>query len=358
MRISSINNDMGMIGSEASQETEVSRFRSEKGVWPMALKNDDLLSIYRYMVMGRTIEDALAKASGKFHSAAYEEGVVVGTFYNLSKEDVVAPHFRGVLVVFYMRGASLRKLLAGNMGKATGYCQGRNVSRCAPIELNALGWLHTNVGPQIYLGTGAGLAAKVMKREQVAVVSFGDGTSNRGEFHESINLAAILKLPVVFVCQNNQYAISMPACKGLGCRSIADRAAGYGIPGVEVDGNDVLAVHEAVQFAVQRARAGEGPSLIDARTFRVSGHWAADTEFYRSKTEIDEWKKKDPITHLEKKLMMMGILSEGDRDQIRKAAEREVSEAMKQAETDPLPGEELFGLNEVFCPVSPEGEAK
>jgi TPP-dependent pyruvate/acetoin dehydrogenase alpha subunit len=167
-------------------------------------------------------------------------------------------------------------------------------------------------------------------------------------------MAAVLKLPVVYVCQNNQYAISMPADRGLGCHTVADRAAGYGIPGLEVDGNDVLAVHEAVRGAMERAREGNGPTLIDARTFRVGGHWIADPEVYRTKEEAAEWEKRDPILLLEKKLMERGDLSEADRDRTRLAAEEEVSLALKQAEADPLPTEDLLGADDIFAPSPAE----
>jgi len=317
----------------------------------MVLPKEDLLSIYGFMVVGRGMDQAICTAIGKWHPTSGEEGAIVGMYYNLPKNDVIAPHYRGSIIAYYMRGASLRKLLAGILGKETGYHRGRIICKCGLPEFNALGWLHSNVGPQIYLGTGAALSAKVQKKDRVALISFGDGTSNRGEFHECINLAAVLKLPAVYVCQNNQYAISMPASRGLGCRSVADRTAGYGIPGVEVDGNDVVAVHQVVQEAMKRAREGEGPTLIDAQTFRVSGHWAADPEVYRTKEAVEEWRKRDPIALLERKLMEAGYLTEGDRDRIRRGAEDEVSTAMKQADADPFPSENLLGTDDIFAPV-------
>ncbi len=320
----------------------------------MNLSKEDLLAIYRYMVVAREMDRAICKATGKWHPTSGEEGAIVGMYYKLREGDVIAPHYRGSIIGYYMRGASMHKILAGILGKETGYNRGRIISKCGPPEFNALGWLHSNVGPQIYLGTGAALASKVLGKKYVTLVSFGDGTSNRGEFHESINMAAVLNLPVVYVCQNNQYAISMPACRGLGCHTVADRAAGYGIPGVEVDGNDVLAVHQAVRGAMERAREGKGPTLIDARTFRVGGHWIADPEVYRTKEEAEEWKKRDPILLFEKKLMERGDLNEGDRERIHLAAEEEVTSALKQAEADPLPGEELLGADDIFAP-SPAG---
>jgi len=320
----------------------------------VTLNNADILSLYRLLILGREMETALSKASGVWHPDTGEEAVVVGTFFNLRKEDIIAPHYRGSLIAYAMRGIPVRNLFAGVLGKETSHTRGRIISKCGPIEVNAVGWLHENVGPQIYLGTGAALAAKLEGTDRVAVVIFGDGTSNRGEFHEAINMAAILKLPAIYVCQNNQYSISLPASRGLGCRSVADRAIGYGIPGVEVDGNDVLAVHEAVQEAVKIAREGKGPSLIEAKTYRVGPHYMADPEEYRSgdKEEIEKWKKRDPVDVLERRLMDSGILAEDEMKKIRKTTQEEVSQAMKQAEIDPFPREELLGIGDIFCPAS------
>jgi TPP-dependent pyruvate/acetoin dehydrogenase alpha subunit len=316
----------------------------------MAYSDEDLLRIYRYMVEGRMFEAAIAKIKGNYHPAEGEEGVIVGAFYNLRDEDVAVPHFRGSIIISYMRGASLRKLFAGIPGKETSYSHGRYRGDIwGPFELNIIGMFSGALGSNISLATGAALAAKLKKTDSVAVVTFGDGTSNQGNFHEAINLASVLKLPTVYVCQNNQYAVSTPASKGLGCRSVADRAIGYGIPGVEVDGNDVVAVHETVQEAVKRAREGKGPTLIEALTYRVLGHWVADPATYRSAEEVEEWKKKDPIQRLEMKLLDKGVLTEGKVEEIRTSMEEKISVAQKQAEEDPWPGEEFFGLDDVFA---------
>jgi TPP-dependent pyruvate/acetoin dehydrogenase alpha subunit len=321
----------------------------------MASKSEDWLAMYRLMVFTRILEREIAQKFGRWHPCEGEEAAVVGTFYNLQKDDVVAPHFRGLPTVQYMRGASLRRIWAGIMGKATSYSCGRFGPLRGPFEFNIVGTLSGVLGPSISIATGAALAAKLRGTKQVVLASFGDGTSSRGDIHEAVNFAAVLKLPVVYVCQNNQYAISTPACKGLGCRSVADRAAGYGIPGVEVDGNDVVAVQEVVQEAVKKARQGAGPSLIETRTYRLGGHLAADQALYRSKEEVEEWKKKDPISWFEAKLISLGILAEGMIEQIRKAATEEVLAAMKEAEEDPLPGKEVLGLGEVFAPAKEGG---
>jgi acetoin:2,6-dichlorophenolindophenol oxidoreductase subunit alpha len=316
----------------------------------MALTNDDLLSIYRHMIEGRMLELAIAKIKGNYHPAVGEEGVIIGTFYNLRKEDVVLPHFRGSIVVPYMRGASLRRLFAGIPGKVTAYSHGRyRGDICGPFELNVIGMYSGALGSSLSLAIGAALAAKYKKTDNVAVVTFGDGTSNRGDFHESVNMAAVLNLPAVFVCQNNQYAVSTPFCRSTLCRSIADRAPGYGIPGTHVDGNDVEAVHLAVQEAVQRARDGKGPTLIEALTYRVLGHWVADPATYRSAQEVEEWKKKDPIDRLRKKLIAKGILNELQVEEINKSMEKKLSMAVDEAEKDPWPDQQILGIDDVFA---------
>ena len=321
----------------------------------MSMNTQDLMEIYRFMVVGRAMEQSFAKFTGGWHSAFGEEAVVVGTHYNLKKDDVIAPHFRGIPIIQYMRGTSIRTIWAGIMGKRTAYHGGRFGPLRGPFEFNMVGTFSGVLGPSLSIATGAGLAAKLEKSDRVAVTSFGDGTTNRGDFHESINLAAILKLPVVFVCQNNQYSISMPASRGLGCHSVVDRAIGYGIPGMEVDGNDVEAVYEAVQKAITRARQGMGPSLIEAKMYRLSGHSVSDMDLYRPKDEVEEWKKKDNLFFFQQKLFAAGLLSETKVEEILKMAKSEITEAFKEAEQDPLPGEDLLGIGDIFAPEGGSG---
>lgn len=316
----------------------------------MGFENKELFNMFRYMLKGRMVEQSIARVKGGYHACVGEEAVIVGTFYNLRKNDVVVPHYRGSILASIIRGASLRRLLAGIMEKETGYSHGRYRSDVwGPFELNIIGMFSGAVGSNISLGTGAALAAKLKNSDNVAVITFGDGTSNQGDFHEAINMAAVLKLPAIYVCQNNQYAVSTPICKVMGCSSVADRAVGYGIPGVEVDGNDVEAMHEAVQEAVKKAREGGGPTLIDAKTYRLLGHNVSDPALYRPVEEVEEWKKRDPIESLKKKLIQKGVLAETKIEKIREAMEKEITEAMKQAEEDPFPGEKVFGIDDVFA---------
>ena len=318
----------------------------------MEVTDEQLLELHRWMLEGRMFELSICKIKGNYHPAVGEEAVIIGTFYNLRDEDVAVPHFRGSIIIPYMRGAPIRRLYAGIMGKDTNYNHGRwRGDIWGPVELNIIGMFSGILGSNIALASGAAMAAKMKNEDNVAVVTFGDGTSNTGMCHEAINMASVLKFPVVFVCQNNQYAVSTPACRGLGCQSVADRAIGYGIPGVKVDGNDVVAVHLAVQEAVARARNGDGPTLIEALTYRVLGHWVADPADYRSEEEVNEWKKKDPIEHLQKDLIGKGLLTDADIEELTTKMEKKIADEMKTAEEDPWPGEEHLGIDDVFAPA-------
>jgi TPP-dependent pyruvate/acetoin dehydrogenase alpha subunit len=186
------------------------------------------------------------------------------------------------------------------------------------------------------------------------VVSFGDGTSNRGDFHEAVNMGAAWKLPIVYVIQNNHYAISLRIEQATAARALVDRAVGYGVAGVAVDGNDVLAVHAAVQEAARKARAGLGPTLIEAETFRMRGHYAADTQAYRSAGEVEGWKSRDPIQRLEERLRVASVLSEEEARAVWTAAREEVASAKTAASEHPdiLPTD--LGLNDMFATPVPD----
>ena len=192
------------------------------------------------------------------------------------------------------------------------------------------------MGEDIPIYVGAALSMKIQKKDRVTVCFFGDGTSNRGPVHEAMNLAAIWKLPVVFICENNQYAISMRWDRAIAAASIADRAVGYGIPGMEVDGNDVIACYEAAYPAIERARAGDGPSFIEAKTYRLRGHWEGDPETYRSKDEVAEAKKRDPVAAYRGRLVRMGVLSAEEAERVASEAKAEVEQAAEEARKLPV----------------------
>jgi len=315
----------------------------------LALSTTQLQDLYRFMLTARRIEETLAKLPG-FHPAVGEEAIPIGTFFGLSKQDYMVPHYRGALSAAYMRGADLRTLFAGVLGKATGHNFGRfRGDICMPIEHRIIGMFNGILGSTIGLATGTALSAKVLQTGAVTVISFGDGCSNLGAFHENINLAASLDLPIVYVCQNNQYAMSTPSSRSIRAASVADRAVGYGIPGVQVDGNDVIAVHSVVDAAVQRARSGLGPTLIEALTYRVSGHYGGEQPAYQSANERNSWCERDPIRHLETTLRSRNQLASAQSLTDDSLIQRIVADAMSQAQTDPEPGAGDLGEDTVFA---------
>ena len=193
------------------------------------------------------------------------------------------------------------------------------------------------VGGNIPLSVGVGLTIRNRKTDQICVCFFGDGAANEGAFHESLNMAAIWKLPIVFVCENNQYGMSMNIKNAMAIDQISDRAASYGMPGITVDGNDVMAVYEAVGEAIKRARAGEGPSLVENNTYRWRGHSKSDANRYRTKEEIAKWMKKDPIARFQGQMIKEGVLTQAEADQIATDAKEAIESAVKFADASPEP---------------------
>ncbi|MBH1962752.1 MAG: thiamine pyrophosphate-dependent dehydrogenase E1 component subunit alpha [Comamonadaceae bacterium] len=291
------------------------------------------------MLRGRSMEDAIGRVSGHYHPARGEEGVIVGSFSALHEGDFGVPHYRGAIVASLTHGADMRRLLAGVLGRETGYTRGRQrgdfVGR---FERRFFGLFSGTLGPSIGYATGAGLSCKLDGGGHAALVTFGDGTSNSGLLYESLNMAAMLKLPVVYVCQNNQYAVSMPASRSIGGAALADRARAFGIEAVDVDGNDVQAVNATVGKALERARLEGLPSFVHALTYRVSGHWASDPGDYRPAAERDAWMLKDPIQRLAQALIAEGGITQAEYDALCASTEAEAVQAMELAQADPMPG--------------------
>ena len=228
-------------------------------------------------------------------------------------------------------------MFAEFFGKEEGYCRGRGGSmHIADIAGGNLG-ANGIVGGGIPIAVGAALAIKKQKRDDVAVCFFGDGASNEGAFHEALNMAAIWKLPVIFVCENNKYGMSVSTDRSMSIADVAERAPGYNIPGVVVDGNAIADVAEAMLIATARARAGEGPSLIECKTYRTRGHSRSDRNRYRTKEEIDSWKERDPIAHFESELLAFGLATIDDLAGLRASAEAEIAAGIEFARngTDP-----------------------
>ncbi len=311
------------------------------------------LDMYISMVRIRKFEEkvvelfAQGKIPGFVHSYIGEEAVAVGACSALEPTDYITSTHRGHGHLI-AKGGDLKYMMAELYGKKTGYCKGKGGSmHIADVDLGILG-ANGIVGAGLPIATGAALSSYLQRNGRVALCFFSDGASNRGTFHESLNMASIWKLPVVFLCENNMYGISMPQRKGMAVEDIADRAAAYGIPGVVVDGNDVIAVYEAVKEAVTRARAGGGPTLIEAKTARWRGHFEGDPQIYRTPEEIEDWKKKCPIMRFQEKLIKMGILDEAKIREIESMIAREVEEAVRFAEESPYPEPEE-ALEDVYA---------
>ncbi len=313
------------------------------------LRNDTSLELHRLMVFSRTLDRIYGEHDGHWHGLEGEEAVAAGVYHGLRPTDILAPHYRGMPIASYAKGADLRRLFAGMLAKKTGYNRGRHRNDiCGPPEFNLIGLYTGSLGPPVGYATGAALAAKIDGRDDIAVAVFGDGGSSRGDIHEAMNLAAVQKLGVVFVCQNNQFAISTPLETGV-AGSVAARGQGFGMPGVEVDGNDVLAVKDAMQTAIARARAGEGPSLIEAKTYRVAGHFYSDAEDYRDQDVVQSWRSRDPIAAFAAFLTDQGIASAAELQAIEDTATEQIKAAFAAALADPNPDEDDLGFDTVYA---------
>lgn len=273
---------------------------------------------------------------GTMHLCIGQEASSVGTCLSLTDADKITSTHRGHGHCI-AKGADVAKMFAEFFGKETGYCRGRGGSM--HIADPSKGNLGANgiVGGGLPIAVGAALSAKRLGRDDVTICFFGDGANNEGAFHESVNMAAVWKLPVVFVCENNKYGMSTSILRSTSVKSIADRAKGYDIPGVSVDGNDISAVAEAVEAAVARARAGEGPSLVENVTYRWRGHSKSDRNRYRTKEEIADWMERDPIPRFAADLVAHGILSEAEVSDIDADTDREIAEAIEFARSGPDP---------------------
>ena len=310
----------------------------------MDLSTDVQLDLHRRMVRIRLFEEAAGRLAesnrlpGFLHLYVGEEAVAAGVCGALNDDDHITSTHRGHghLVA---KGGDFNRMMAELMGKATGYCKGKGGSM--HISDTALGMLGANgiVGAGSPIAVGAAFANKYRGRGQVAVAFFGDGSTNIGAFHEAANMACALHLPIVFACENNEYGEFTPRDKTMAITDIVDRAAGYGMPGVIVDGMDVIAVHEAAVEAVERARSGGGPSLIEAKTYRFYNHHGVQNLGlkYRSDDEVAMWKQRDPIFTLEDRMIANKSASRDQFDAIWAELRANIDTAIAFAEESPYP---------------------
>lgn len=303
-----------------------------------------MIEMYKTMVTIRLFEGRLPELyatgfTGLTHLYIGQEAVAAGVCANLRKEDYITSTHRGHGHVI-AKGGELKYMMAELFGKKTGYCKGKGGSmHIANINIGILG-ANGIVGGGIPIAVGAALSCKMRKTDQVTACFFGDDASNTGAFHEGLNLASIHHLPVVFICENNLYGISVPQKQHQAIKDISIRAKAYDMPGITVDGNDVLAVYEASGKAVERARAGEGPTLIECKTYRWRGHHEGDPNRgsrYRPAKEVEEWMKKCPIRRFEEGLIKKKILTKEKVKTIREEIEREIDQAIAFARESPYP---------------------
>jgi pyruvate dehydrogenase E1 component alpha subunit len=300
---------------------------------PKILTRKDELHLLKQMLQIRSFEDKVFELlardllKGASHAYVGEEAIAVGACAAIGPEDYITSTHRGHGHCL-ARGADLKLMMAELCGKATGYCRGRGGSmHIADVKAGNLGATGI-VGSNIPVATGAGLAIKIQKKESICLCFFGDGAANTGAFHESLNLAGLWKLPVVYICENNLYGMSVSVERASAVENIAERASAYNMPGEIVDGMKVLDVYEAVRKAADRARAGEGPTLLECKAYRYRGHSRSDSRKYRTKEEEDHWLARDPIDQFKKHLSEEGALSDEDFA----ALEREVAEEIAAAE--------------------------
>jgi len=317
------------------------------------LSREKLAEMYRKMLEIRFFEERVFElyaqnlVPGTIHLYAGEEAVAVGVCSNLREADYVTSTHRGHGHCI-AKGADLKRTMAEILGKRTGYCKGKGGSmHIADFTIGMLGATAV-VGAGLPIAVGAGLSVKLRETDQVVACFFGEGASNQGTFHESINMASVWRLPVLFVCENNLYAMGTRQSRVMNIENIADRAVAYGIPGVVVDGNDVLAVYEAAQRAVERARKREGPSLLECKTYRLRGHSRVDPARYRPKEEVEEWLSRDPIRRFEERLMQMKAVTEAEIQQIKREVSSAIEEAVRFAMESPYPAPEE-ALDDVYA---------
>ena len=308
----------------------------------MLMEDEKMIEYLRDMLRIRYFEekvmDLLSRdiVKGASHLYVGEEAVAVGAVAAIRKDDYITSTHRGHGHCI-AKGGDLKLMLAELCGKATGYCKGRGGSmHIADVNAGNLGATGI-VGSNIPVATGAGLSVKMRGTDQVVLCFFGDGAANTGAFHESVNLASIWKLPVIYVCENNLYGMSVAVNRAFPFEDIAERAKGYNIPGIIADGMDVLDVKRAVGEAVERARKGEGPTLVECKTYRFYGHSRSDARVYRTREEERRWKARDPIVTFRRKLIEGGILTEQQARKLEEDVAREVEEAEKFALSSPYP---------------------
>jgi len=302
----------------------------------------DLLHLYYYLQLTRTLENRITalyrqgRIVGGVYTSHGMEAIAVGYAFALQSQDVIAPYHRD-MGAFLIRGITPGEVIAQYLGKRTGPTKGKDGNvHIGDLKRGVIGFV-SHLADNLPVATGAALAFQIRGDPHVVVTNTGDGGTSRGDFHEAMNFAAVRKLPVVFFCNNNQYAYSTPVRNQMAVANVADRAKGYGMPAEIVDGNDVAAVYLAARRAIQKARSGGGPTFLECKTMRMHGHSEHDPAKYVPQALLDEWKKKDPIVKAEAMLKTLGYADEAYFHDIEERVKKEVDAGVEWAEQSPLP---------------------
>jgi TPP-dependent pyruvate/acetoin dehydrogenase alpha subunit len=315
------------------------------------LAPEQLLEMFYWLKLIRGFDERLSilVKQGKVRSGVYtgigQEAIIVGTCFGLRRDDFICPLHRD-LGAFLMKGVSAREMMSQMFAKSTGLSKGRDSALHSGVtELGVFG--NTSMlGANLPVAAGLGLTFKMERVDNVVVAYFGEGASNVGDFHEALNIAGVQRLPIVFVCENNQYAYSVPLEKTMAIDDVAVRAEGYGFDGVAINGNDVLAVYQASQGALARARSGDGPTLIECKTYRWHGHSEHDKAFYRTDDELAMWKSRDPIPTFTTYLKGLQVLTDEKVTDIEARVKATIDDAVDFAASaaDPDPGDAVTDL--------------
>ncbi|MCG8485678.1 MAG: thiamine pyrophosphate-dependent dehydrogenase E1 component subunit alpha [Clostridia bacterium] len=308
----------------------------------LTLSNSKIVDMYKTMIKIRKFETkamnlfAEGAIPGFVHLYLGEEAVATGVCANLTDDDYITSTHRGHGHIV-AKGGDLKYMMAELYGKETGYCKGKGGSMHIADATKGILGANGIVGAGHNIAVGAGLSIQYRETDQVCVCFFGDGSTNQGTFHEALNLASIWKLPVVFVCENNLYGISTNQSRHQAIKDISDRSVAYNMPGVTVDGNDVLAVYEAAKEGIKRAREKQGPTLIECKTYRHRGHFEGDPGAYKPEEEQKEWLSKDPIPKIEKFMLDNEVLGESELEVIKSDIDKAINDAAEFANNSPYP---------------------
>ncbi|HEY0098930.1 MAG TPA: thiamine pyrophosphate-dependent dehydrogenase E1 component subunit alpha [Pyrinomonadaceae bacterium] len=324
------------------------------------LGRDQLLELYRYLLLTRLVEERLVnlyrqtKVVGGVFRSLGQEATAVGTCYALEPQDFISPLIRDLGAVL-TKGIRPREIFAQYMAKAWGPSEGRDLNiHFGDMSKGFIGPI-SHLGDMIPVMTGIALGARMQQKNLVAMAYIGDGGMSTGAFHEGLNFAAVQRLPVIIIAEHNWYAYSTPTSKQTAVENLADKAAGYGIPGHIVDGNDVIACYEVTKRAAEYARAGGGAVLIEAKTYRRKGHAEHDDQRYIAPTELEMWEKRDPVDRFTRHLLKQGIATQAELEEIVAGVNREIDEDVAWAEESPMPEAEkaAYGVydNSIVAPA-------